>query len=49
MIIPYTTISAYQGSFYPQTIKAWNILPIYLIEINNNDLFHSELTDFLIT
>ena len=49
MIIPYTATSAYQGSFFPRTIKNWNALPLYLIEINNNDLFHSELTDFLIT
>ena len=49
IIIPYTATSAYQRSFFPQTIKDWNLLPTYLIEINNNDLFHSKLTDFLIT
>ena len=25
---------------FPLTIKDWNILPTYLIEINNNNLFH---------
>ena len=48
IILPYTAISAYQGSFFPRTIKDRNILPIHLIELNNNDLFSSELTDFLI-
>ena len=49
IIIPYTATSAYQGSFFPQTIRDWNVLPTQLIEIENNDLFHSKLTDFLIT
>ena len=49
MIIPYTATSAYQGSFFPQTTKDWNVLPTYLIEINNNDLFHLKLINFLTT
>ena len=43
-LIPYTATSAYQDNFFPRTIKDWNaLLALYLIEINNNDLFHSEL------
>ena len=48
IIIPYIATSAYQGSFFPGTIRDWNILPIHLTELNNNNLFSSELTDFLI-
>ena len=49
MIVLYTATSAYQGSFLPRTIKDWNILPIHLIELDGNDLFRSERTNFLIT
>jgi len=28
--------------------SAWNALPTWLIEINNNDWFYSKITDFLI-
>ena len=45
VIILYTATSAYLGSFFPRTIKEWNALPIYLIEFDDNDLFHYELTN----
>ena len=47
IIILYTATSASQRSLFPQTIKDWNLLPAYLIEINNNDLLHS-LFNYLI-
>ena len=28
LIIPYTATLAYKGSFFPQKVKNWNILPI---------------------
>ena len=48
IIIPFTSTSAYQASFFPRTIKDWNILPESLIEINNNNLFTLELSNLLI-
>ena len=44
MIFPYTATSAYQRSFSHEML---NVLPLYVLEINNNDLFHAELTDVL--
>ena len=45
-IQPHTNTSAYQHSFFSQSIKDWNYLPVSLIEINNHDLFLSELLNY---
>ena len=34
---------AYQNSFYSKTIKDWNNLPTDIIELDNFDLFATEL------
>ena len=48
-IVPYTAILAYQGSFFHELLKIGKSYQLYLIEINNINIFYWELTNFLIT
>ena len=46
-ILPYSSTTAYQNSYFSRTIKYWNMLPIDLIEVVNTDSFRTELQSFL--
>ena len=47
-IIPSARTSFYQNSFYPRTIKEWNLLPINIIETSNLQSFSSNLTNYMV-
>ena len=47
-IIPSARTNLYQHSFYPRTIKEWNLLPISIIETNSLQSFSSHLTNYVV-
>ena len=43
----YIATTAHQKSYFPRTINDWNMLPVHLIEITDNDTFKIELQSLL--
>ena len=46
-ILPHSSTYAYQNSFYSKSIRDWNNLPSNIIDLNNIDLFTSELLNIM--
>jgi len=46
-VLPQVSTTAHQKSYFPRTINDWNMLPVYLIEITDNDTFKTELQSLL--
>ena len=47
LIVPSSNTTAYMSSFFPNTIRDWNQLPISIIEMSNYNNFSSTLTDYM--
>ena len=46
-IVPHTNSDSYKFSFFPSTIRAWNNLPMSLIETDSLQYFISNLNQYL--
>ena len=46
-ILPCSSTTAHQNSYFPRTISDWNKLPTHLIEITDSDTFKTELQSLL--
>ena len=47
LIIPPTNTTSYMTSYFPRTIREWNLLPPPLIEVNSLAAFLNQLTNHL--
>ena len=47
LIIPLTSTTSYMTSYFPRTIRKWNLLPPPLIEVNSLAVFSNQLTEHL--
>ena len=47
LIIPPSNTTAHMSSFFPNTIRDWNQLPVSIIELNNYNDFLSALTNYV--
>ena len=47
LIIPATNTTSYMTSYFPRTIREWNLLPPPLIEVNSLAVFSNQLTNHL--
>ena len=45
-MVPVSNVDSHLHSFYPSTIRLWNLLPTYIQECGDTDTFKSKLNDF---
>ena len=45
-MVPVSNVDSHLHSFYPSTIRLWNLLPTYIQECSDTDTFKSKLNDF---